>query len=153
MNKTWTQHTPEKSCWRELWTKNCNKNQQRWIVTKYMELYDLWTHWNSGPCWYRCFYLGKNKVKLIKLATLVEGDLKAPFSIATTPRCRGECYSIPWIAPLYPNLIVLSTKQGSIFWDFGMTQPGIEFQSLRPLTNTLLIRPMARYRKEQDNSN
>ena len=30
------------------------------------------------------------------------GDQKAPFSIATTPRCRGECYSFPWIAPLYP---------------------------------------------------
>ena len=36
-----------------------------------------------------------------KLATLVEGDLKAPFSIATTLRCRGGCYSIPWITPLY----------------------------------------------------
>ena len=33
---------------------------------------------------------------------LVEGNLKAPFSIATTPRCLGERYSIPWIAPLYP---------------------------------------------------
>ena len=32
---------------------------------------------------------------------IVEGDLKAPFSIATTPRCRGRCYSFPWIAPLY----------------------------------------------------
>ena len=37
------------------------------------------------------------------LATLVEGDPKAPFSIATTPRCRGRRNSIPWIAPLYPN--------------------------------------------------
>ena len=37
-----------------------------------------------------------------KLATLVEGNLKAPFSIATTPRCRGGNYSIPWIALLYP---------------------------------------------------
>ena len=38
----------------------------------------------------------------VKLATLVEGDPKAPFSIATTPRCRGGRNSIPWIAPLYP---------------------------------------------------
>ena len=38
----------------------------------------------------------------VKLATLVEGDLKAPFSIATTPKCRGGRYSFPWIAPLYP---------------------------------------------------
>ena len=36
------------------------------------------------------------------LATKKEGDPKAPFSIATTPRCRGGRYSFPWIAPLYP---------------------------------------------------
>ena len=36
------------------------------------------------------------------LATVVEGDLKAPSSIATTSRCRGGHHSIPWIAPLYP---------------------------------------------------
>ena len=39
------------------------------------------------------------------LATVVEGDSKAPFSIATTPRCRGGHYSFPWIAPLYPQYI------------------------------------------------
>ena len=37
-----------------------------------------------------------------KLATVVEGDQKAPFSIATTPRCWGGRYSFPWIAPFYP---------------------------------------------------
>ena len=37
-----------------------------------------------------------------KLSTRVEGDPKAPFSIATTERCRGGHYSFPWIAPLYP---------------------------------------------------
>ena len=37
----------------------------------------------------------------VKLATLVEeGDLKAPFSIAITLRCREGRFSIPWIAPL-----------------------------------------------------
>ena len=36
------------------------------------------------------------------LVTVVEGDPKAPFSIATTPRFRGGRYSFPWIAPLYP---------------------------------------------------
>ena len=41
-------------------------------------------------------------ISKVKLATLVEGDQKAPFSIATTPRCRGGRYSFPWIAPLYP---------------------------------------------------
>ena len=36
-----------------------------------------------------------------KLATVVEGDPKAPFSTATRPRCTGGCYSVHWIAPLY----------------------------------------------------
>ena len=44
----------------------------------------------------------------VKLATVIEGDQKAPFSIATTPRCRGGRYSFPWIATLYswyvPNI-------------------------------------------------
>ena len=40
--------------------------------------------------------------KKVKLATVVEGDQKASFSIATTPRCRGGHYSFPWIALLYP---------------------------------------------------
>ena len=38
----------------------------------------------------------------IKLATVIKGDPKAPFSVATTARCKGErCYFF-WIAPLYP---------------------------------------------------
>ena len=41
-------------------------------------------------------------ISKVKLATVVESDLKAPFSIATTPMCRGGRYSFPWIAPLYP---------------------------------------------------
>ena len=38
----------------------------------------------------------------VKLAIVVKGDLKAPFSLATTPRCREGHYSFLWIAPLYP---------------------------------------------------
>ena len=37
-----------------------------------------------------------------KLATVVEDVLKAPFSIATTRRCRGGRYSFSRIDPLYP---------------------------------------------------
>ena len=37
-----------------------------------------------------------------KLATVVEGDQKAPFLTATTLRCRGGHYSFLWTAPLYP---------------------------------------------------
>ena len=42
------------------------------------------------------------RIVKVKLATIVEGDQKAPFSIASTPRCSGGCYSFPWIALLYP---------------------------------------------------
>ena len=42
------------------------------------------------------------KKSKVKLATIVKDDQKAPFSIATTPRCTGGRYSFSWIAPLYP---------------------------------------------------
>ena len=56
----------------------------------------------------------------VKLATIVEGYLKAPFSIATKPRCWGEDNSLPWIAPLTLDmyLIVLSIKKGGIKYHF-----------------------------------
>ena len=44
-------------------------------------------------------------IHIVLLATVVEGDQKAPFSIATTQRCRGGRYSFPWVAPLYPTYI------------------------------------------------
>ena len=39
---------------------------------------------------------------IVKVKVSKVGDQKAPFSIATTPRYRGGCYSFPRIAPLYP---------------------------------------------------
>ena len=36
------------------------------------------------------------------LTAVVESNPKAPFTIATTPRCKRDYYSLPWIAPLYP---------------------------------------------------
>ena len=47
-------------------------------------------------------FLLNSSLRKVKLVTLAEGNLKAHFSIATTPRCREGCYSIPRIAPLYP---------------------------------------------------
>ena len=47
-----------------------------------------------------------NSVSKVKLVTVDEGDQKAPFSIATTPRCRGGRYSFPWIASLYPLYVL-----------------------------------------------
>ena len=37
-----------------------------------------------------------------KVGGVVEGDPKAPFTIATIPMYKGGRYSFPWIAPLYP---------------------------------------------------
>ena len=50
----------------------------------------------------KSLFSSKTKIKVKKLATVVKGDQKAPFSIATTLKCRGGHYSFPWIAPLYP---------------------------------------------------
>ena len=67
-----------------------------------------------------------------KLATVVEGDPKAPFSIGTTSRCsEGRC-SFPRIDPHYswsvPNNLC-KEESSTIFWVFGMTRPGIEPKS------------------------
>ena len=85
----------------------------------------------------------------LKLATLVEGYPKAPFSTATAPRWRGGRYSLPWIALLYPralpnNAVLSKAASSTIFLVFGMTRPGIEPRFFGPLGKTLFIRPMAR---------
>ena len=87
--------------------------------------------------------------KKVKLATVVEGNQKAPFSIATTPRCRGRSYSFPRIVPLYPWYVPCIAEclnkevSSTIFWVFGMTLLGIEPQPPRPLANTVGIMPMS----------
>ena len=50
------------------------------------------------------------------LVTLAKSNQKAPFSLATTPRCTGEHYSFPGLLhfALDPYLIMLSVKKGSI---------------------------------------
>ena len=77
----------------------------------------------------------------------MEGDPKAPFSLATTPRCRRGRNSIPWIAPLYTwslqCWVLTEAASSTIYWVFGMIRPGIEARSRGPLTNTQLIRSMA----------
>ena len=55
------------------------------------------------PTVVHCRWLSSiGQIKISKVMTLLESDPKVPFSIATTPRCREEYHSIPWIAPLYP---------------------------------------------------
>ena len=63
----------------------------------------------------------QNSWKNRKMATVIEIDPKTPFSIASTTRCRGGRYFIPWIAPLYPwfvPFIMVSVKQGGIKYHF-----------------------------------
>ena len=83
------------------------------------------------------------------MATVVKGDQKAPFSIATTPRCRGRvpllslyCSTLPLIHTLY-SWMLSKEVSSTIFKVFGMTWPGIEPGSPGPLANTLLSWPMA----------
>ena len=59
----------------------------------------------------------KECMNILSKVIVVEGDLKAPFSIATTPRDRVGSYSFSWIAPLTlePYLKTPSAEQGDIF--------------------------------------
>ena len=54
------------------------------------------------------------------LATVVKGDQKAPFSIATTARCRGGTTPFPGLLhfTLDMYLILLSVKQEGIKYHF-----------------------------------
>ena len=81
----------------------------------------------------------------VKLVTLIECNLKALFSKATTSRFWGERYSIPWIALLDPYLIVLSAKQGSIKYHFKYDTPWdlTPVSPPRPLVNIPGIMLMA----------
>ena len=48
------------------------------------------------------FFVSLHTVVQVKLATVVEGNQIASFSIASTLRCRGGRRSFPQIPPLYP---------------------------------------------------
>ena len=75
------------------------------------------------------------------MLTVVEGDPKARFSLATTPCVRTLLLFFGLFNfTLDPCLIMLSVKRGTIkyhFWVFGITQHEIEPRSFRPLANTL----------------
>ena len=50
-------------------------------------------------------------IRTINLTFIAEvGDPKAPFSIAATPRCRGERYSFPWIVPFYSWFVLYNAE-------------------------------------------
>ena len=59
-------------------------------------------------------------VSKVKLVTVVEGDQKAPFSIASTLRCREGATPFPGLLHFTFDmyLILLSVKQGGIKYHF-----------------------------------
>ena len=63
---------------------------------------------------------GRQLILKVKSATVVERDPKAPFSIATTPRCRKDSTPFPELLhfTLDSYLIMQSVQQGSIKYHF-----------------------------------
>ena len=94
--------------YKQIFVQTCSLYEYRYIYNIYIYIHI--------KCLWKCAYMnvhkdciqGTRKVgntyksKKVKLATVVEGNQKAPFSIATTLRCRGGHYYFRWIAPLYP---------------------------------------------------
>ena len=81
------------------------------------------------------------------LATLVEGDTKVPFSIATLSRCKGGSYSFRGLLhfTLNADIIMLNVKQGGIKYYFlSLCYDSTKDWTPEPWVNDLLIRPMAR---------
>ena len=72
----------------------------------------------------RTYYVGscaKQILDKIKLATLVEGYTKSPFSIVTTLQCSGGSatpLSRMLHFTLYPSFRMLNVKQGGIKYHF-----------------------------------
>ena len=116
-----------------------------------------WVHVHVGTCVCICAYVWKrerererkkrNEERIVAIhevcttksyifscLTVIEVDPNAPFSIATTPRCRRGCYylsldcsTLPLIRTLY-CWVLSKVVSSTIFKVFGMTRPGIEPQ-------------------------
>ena len=65
---------------------------------------------------YNYIYIRERERERERWPTVVEGDAKAPFSIATTSRHWGRRYLFPWIDPLTlnPYFIMMGVNQGGI---------------------------------------
>ena len=141
LNRTGERETEKGSlkylnCW-VLWVSSGNQGGGVWfrgtqevLLVKGTKLCSHFNHFTSGQvhsfsaavvfdCWFNS-EAGLSSVDLeqsqVKLATLVKGDPKTPFTIATTSSCRRGHYSFPRLLHLTldPYLIMLSVKQGGI---------------------------------------
>ena len=87
----------------------------------------------------------------VKLLTVVEGDPKAPFSIATTARFRWRRYSFSRIPPLYPWYVPYNAECWArryqvpffkfLVWRDLVLNPGVpgHWQTLYPLDQVLIL--------------
>ena len=104
-----------------------------------------WIVWNRTVLTFNCLETKNYTHKLVKLATVVEEDPKAPFSIATPLRYRERYFSFPWIAPLYSWSIPYNAEcqarryRVPFFESLVWLNLGLK---LGPLANTLTTRPM-----------
>ena len=85
------------------WVNKSLKTNELWIY-KLSSKYLVVDQKNrpSGVFLFFSFFFFLLISKKVKLATVVGGESKAPFSVSNTPRRRGKRYSFSWIAPLYP---------------------------------------------------
>ena len=105
----WAPPRKKSHSWTFLWWQHTiisNKNRKTYSDIG-LNCCEVETHFERCPTNLKSvlhleLFLKKPRVYIVKLSTLVEGDPKAPFSIATTPRYKGGCYTFLWIAPLYP---------------------------------------------------
>ena len=89
----------------------------------------------KSVCLLICYLFFKFRyTSYISSPTFVEGDPKAPFSIATSPKCGGralpltlKCSTYPW--SISYNAESWANRHQVPFLVFGMTRPGIEPRS------------------------
>ena len=80
-----------------------NRVAQETGVQSQVESYQRLKRWYLMPPWLTLSIIRYvSRVKKVKLLPSLSRAPEGSFSIATTPKCREELYSFPWIALLYP---------------------------------------------------
>ena len=87
-------------------------------------------------------------IYIVSLPTVVEGDLKAPSSVATSPRFKGRALlfagslHLPLIRILLRCVLSKVASSTIFFWVCGRSWPRIEPRSPESLANTLTVMPI-----------
>ena len=82
-------------------TKRMEKKSLTAITQDFCE--QSWTSFFSSKMFSKFLWFSKHFSSwLYSITSSKVGNAKVPFSITSTPRCRGGRYCFPWIAQLYP---------------------------------------------------